>query len=700
MQITRRIVKVLKKTRGRPVTVNELAADSSLKRVRREELKRVLETLAAEGRVKAGKQGYSLVEFLRVWRGLFQASPHGYGFVVIPEGDIFIPAGKVRGAMHGDEVEARQIRRRGPGGRIAGEIVKIVKRANKRVVGRFEKKFRLATVTPVNKRLPYEILIRPQLGMSASTGDIVVAEIDIWPENRQLPQGHVIEIIGRENEPGVDIETVIHSHELATDFSRKALAEAEKISEEISSTEFDRRRDLRELFTVTIDGLDAKDFDDAVSLDIDQRGFFHLWIHIADVSHYVSFGSPLDEDALYRGTSVYLPDRVLSMLPPKLSNHICSLNPLVDRLAFSVFMKVDPNGEVADFEMAESVINSNYRLTYEEVDGYLASDRFPGEDLERLLKSLNLLSGVLSEKRLARGSLEFETIEPKIVLNERLWPVEIQVRERTPATQIIEEAMILTNETVAEFMWRTQAPMIYRVHERPDPEAVIAVSELLKGLGYPIGSLAEAHPRTFQALIDFAHNRPERLLINSLLLRAMRQARYSELLESHFGLAAEHYTHFTSPIRRYPDLMVHRLVKAKLREELGEARTLRMIDDLGGLAKHCSIREREAEEAEREAVEVKICQYMTGRIGEVYEAVISGVSTFGFFVELPNSAEGLVHIRSLEDDYYRFEAPRYLLKGERTGKTYRLGQHVRVKLINVSIAKRELDFVLVGEEGG
>lgn len=695
MQITKKVLKVLKRNDGHALSLTDLRADSDLKKVNLGDLERVMRALADEGKIKVKGGGYILAVPEKGWSGPFQASPHGYGFVLLSDGDIFIPAAKIGGAMHGDEVDARPIRSRGPGGKPVGEIVKVTKRANKRIVGRFEKKYQFSTVTPANKRLSYEIIIPPKLEGKAKTGDVVVAEIDIWPERRRPPQGHVTEVIGNEKEPGVDIEMVVYSHELPFEFSSRSLAEADRITEEIAPDEMRNRLDLRDLFTVTIDGLDAKDFDDAVSLEIDDKGFFRLWVHIADVSSYVTYGSALDDDALRRGTSVYLPDRVIPMLPQQLSNNICSLKPRVERQAFSVFMYIDQDGEVQDFEISESVITSDYRLTYEEVDTYLESDNFPDDIMEKLLKSLKFLSDVLGEKRLARGSLEFETIEPKIILNEKLWPVEIEVRERTAATQIIEEAMILTNETVAEFMWRSETPMIYRIHERPDPDAVIAIGELLKELGYPIKSLEDAHSRTFQALIDFAHTRPERLLINSLLLRAMRQARYSDSLVSHFGLASEHYTHFTSPIRRYPDLMVHRLVKAKLKNDINDAKFLRMVEELSALAGHCSVREREAVDAEREAVEVKMCQYMTGEIGQVYDAVISGVSSFGFFVKLPNSAEGLVHIRSLEDDYYRFESARYLLTGERKGKSYRLGQRVNVKLVNVSIPKRELDFMVV-----
>ncbi|HEX21358.1 MAG TPA: ribonuclease R [Actinobacteria bacterium] len=693
MQTTQKVRKLLKNNIDHGMTWEalreELGRDVSPK-----ELSRVLTTLTDEGKIELRKKSYYPVERGRLYEGVFKSSNRGFGFITADDTDIFIPARNVKGAMNGDEVIAKQVRGRGPGGKMVGQIIKISRRANKRIVGRFEKKDRYGIVVPANKRLPFEIIIPSKSELKAETGDVVVVEIDIWTQAHRRLQGHIIKIIGRENDPGVDIDTIIYDRELPTSFSERTLVEAAGVKAGITEAEINRRLDLRSLFTVTIDGIDAKDFDDAVSIKVDEAGYFHLWVHIADVAKYVAYNDPIDEDARLRGNSVYLPDRVLPMLPFELSNDICSLKPCVDRLAYSVFMKIDPKGEVRDYKIAETVINSDFRLTYEEVDVSLRDDNYSNETLAYLIKSLSLLSQVLAEKRLARGSLEFETTEPKIILDEKLWPVEIKVREGTPAMKIIEEAMILTNETVAEFMFKAEAPMLYRIHERPDPEALTTIGELLKELGYPIKSLEGAHARTFQALIDFSRSRPERLLVNSLLLRAMRQARYSAAYKGHFGLASEHYTHFTSPIRRYCDLMVHRLVKAKIKRESDTDAAVTIATALGAVAEHCSNRERQAVSAEREAVDVKICQYMTKEVGGVFDGVISGVSSFGFFVELPNSAEGLVHIRNLKDDYYRFKANHLLLVGERTGKSFHLGQRVKVKLTNVSISKREVDFIL------
>lgn len=627
--------------------------------------------------------------------GVISCSSRGSGFVSTPLGDVFIPPEAMRGAWHKDEVtvELRE-KRRGPGKSLAGVVTAVKRRAYKRIVGTLEKDKRLALVRPANKRLNNLVQVSLNALGGAESGDVVVVEITRYASAREGAQGKVAKVLGNVAEPGVDIDTIVYSHELPVEFSAAALREAATVAAEKVDVAVGFH-DLRQLYTVTIDGLDAKDFDDAVSLQATEDGHFNLWVHIANVSHYVKVGSPIDKDALERGTSVYLPDRVIPMLPEELSNDLCSLKPDVDRLAMTVFMRVDAGGDVVEHEIFESVIRSDARLTYEEVDARLSDHNFTSETLAQLLLTLELLSQVLSKKRISRGSLEFETVEPKIILNEEKWPVEVLIRERTPATQIIEEAMILTNETVASDMMSAGVPMIYRVHDKPDPEAVAAMSTLIRQLGYPILTLEDAHPRTFQALIEWAHQRPEKLLINSLLLRAMSKAKYAAKWQEHFGLASEHYTHFTSPIRRYPDLIVHRLVKAKAAAAHGSPEKPSWVERLPELAEHCSVREREAQGAERESVDAKMAQFMLGRVGEEFDAVISGVTSFGLFVELENSAEGLVLAAKLKDDYYRFEAERYLMRGERTGKVYRLGQSIRVRLVDVSVAKRELDFEIL-----
>lgn len=699
MQLTKSVLRQLRKDPTRSFSVEEIFLKlQGGPGVTREGIVRTLAVLEGDGKVVHGKgAGYRLTTREDALSGVFQANRKGYGFVGLPDGDVFIPPQKVNGAMHRDTVRVRLSRGRGgPGDTREGQVTEVLERAHKTIIGRFERRRKFAVVAPVNDRISYEFTVPPKDFAAADTGDIVELIIEKWPIGDEAPRGRVKRVIGRDTAPGMDITMIVMAHSWPEAFSDATIAAAKKAPSTVLETELPGRLDLRGDFTVTIDGLDAKDFDDAISLEIDNRGHFKLGVHIADVSHYVRPGSALDSDARLRTTSMYLPDRVIPMLPHELSTGICSLNPRVDRLAFSILMDIDPDGEVAKYEIASTVIQSDNRLTYEQVDNHLLHGGFEDTRLEKLLTALQLLSDVLSKKRSARGSLNFETIEPKLVLDTDGRTLEILIRERTPATQMIEETMILANETAAEFMLKREAPMIFRAHDRPDPDAVFGITKLIGELGYPMRTLEKAHARTFQALIDFAHTRPEKLLINSLLLRAMSRAKYSPALVPHFGLAAPHYSHFTSPIRRYPDLLVHRLIKATLANKLNEPSMIALTDELDALCENCSIQEREAEAASREAVGVKVAEFMKNKVGEEFPAVITGVTHYGLFVALENTAEGLVHVRTLKDDYYTFEADRYLLRGERTGHFYRLGQNVEVKLVKVSVAQRQLDFIVVG----
>ncbi len=696
MQLAKKILKQLNKAGAKPQKKDQIFSQISAAGATRADFEKTLRILVDEGKVVSiGKGFYQAVSPENRWIGTFAARRSGHGFVALADGDIQIPADKVHGAMHGDTVRLSLSKRRGPGGSRTGQVTDVLERVNKTLVGRFERRRNYGIVVPANDRITYEFMIRGKEMASANTGDIVEIEVVRWPRADQMPRGEVRRVIGQETEPGMDITMIVLAHNWPEEFTPQAIKESESAPREVQPKAIEGRLDLRDKYTVTIDGLDAKDFDDAISLEVGSEGNFKLGVHIADVSHYVTLGSGLDQDARARTTSVYLPDRVIPMLPNELSTGICSLNPDIDRLAFSVLMDIDPDGNVTDYKIGESVIRSDARLTYEEVDRHLTRGFYEDERLDRLLRALDLLSKLLDKKRLARGSLNFETVEPKLILDESGKPLEILIRERSAATQLIEETMILTNETVAEFMLEREAPMIFRIHDRPDPDAVIMITRLIEELGYPLGSLEGGHPRAFQALIDYAHDRPERLLINSLMLRAMSRAKYSPNLVSHFGLAAPHYSHFTSPIRRYPDLLAHRLIKATLAGKLGSPAIAQLIEELDELAQHCSRQEREAEAADREATEVKVAEFMVDKVGETYPGVITGVTNFGLFVQVENTAEGLVHIRSLGGDYYQFDAQRHLLRGERTGQVFRLGQAVTAKLVNVSVPKRQLDFVLV-----
>lgn len=622
--------------------------------------------------------------------GKFEANPRGYGFVITGEFDVFIPPAKVCGAMHGDLVTV-QILRKGSGN-FEGRIVKVNKRARDLIIGEVEKRKKRKFVVPTDNRIFYRLLLPKN--EKAREGSIVEARIKRFPARSRLMSGEVIRVIGRANDPDIQVEIILKEHQREEGFPSAVRQEVSRVPSQVRKNDLEGRKDYRSVFTVTIDGLDAKDFDDAVSLRKKGSNFL-LTVHIADVSYYVPFDSRIDREARKRGFSVYLVDRVIPMLPFELSNGICSLNPGVDRLTLSVEMEIDPEGEVVRSAFYQGVIRSFYRLSYEEVDKCFEKGRFPSLELEIFLNDLTELKGVLEKKALKRGRLNFETAEARVILDSSKRPVEIKLRERTLATSLIEETMIVTNRVVAERLFSSKFPALYRVHEKPDEEDLTRLAEIFRELNLPVKGLEGAQHRAIQRLIELTHQREDKHLLNFLLLRSMKQARYSPHPEGHYGLGLSHYLHFTSPIRRYPDLMVHRLLKKALSGSFdSQVRVWQRM--LSSLAEEMSFLEREAEEMERESVKLKIAEYMKERhLGDVFEGIISGVVAFGLFVELPNTAEGLVSLRTLVDDYYRFDEERHQLKGERTGKVYRLGQKVRVKLVDVNVPEKKLEFILI-----
>jgi ribonuclease R len=686
---TKAVLKALLSAKGHVLCRDEIVEAVADRGVSADGVDKALAQLEQSGRVYEVSPG----RFMGIAQkglvvGRISVTRKGYGFVEFPEGDIYVRARDMNGALHRDVVAAR-LSAADRGGRRSGEVAYVVERANESVVGRFERHGRVGMVVPSDKRIRMELLVAPGAEEGASDGDMVVARITRFPTTRDAAQGAVEEVLGPEGAAGVDVEVIVREHGLRTAFPGEALDEAAALPSEVTSEA--GREDLRDLFTVTIDPPDARDFDDAISLERD-GGDLRLWVHVADVSRYVGWGSAVDEEAVKRGTSVYLVDRVLPMLPERLSTELCSLRPGEDRFAMTVEMLLDRRGLLASYRLYPSLIRSDARLDYETVDGWLETgEGYPDDETKRLLEDFRELAAALGRRREHRGGLDFETVEAKVVLDEEGHPLDVKLRERTVATNMIEEAMIRANEVVAEHMVAHEAPMLFRIHENPDPEALAQVAVVLREFDYPIKDVADATPGTFQRIVKHAHGRPERLLINSLLLRALKRARYVDYLHSHFGLASEAYTHFTSPIRRYPDLAVHRLLKAQLAGELGEEPVASMVGELEWLAEHGSEAEREAEAAEDESVKLKLVELMADHVGEIFEGVIVGVSGFGLFVQLPNTAEGLVHVEEMTDDFYRFDGEKHLLWGEERGRTYRLGQEIRVRVIDVFVSERRIE---------
>ncbi len=682
-----------------PMKLKELAVFLDIPKSRREELKKVLELLMEEGKIgisKKGKYGRAQ-EFARV--GIFTGHARGFGFVTVEgqEEDIFIPAEKTGGAMNGDRVQVAREETGPKGKRPEGVILKILERANETVIGYYQKNKNYGFVLPDNQKLSQDIFIPQGKDMGAVTGHKVVVKITDFGGERRKPEGIVTEIIGHVNDPGTDIASIIKAYGLPEEFPQEVMREAGLMPGRVDERETEGRLDLRRLQTVTIDGEDAKDLDDAITISKEGDGRYTLGVHIADVTHYVREGKPLDEEALKRGTSVYLVDRVIPMLPHKLSNGICSLNAGEDRLALSCIMDIDDRGNVLGHRVAETVIRVDRRMTYTAVNA-IVTDRDQAvmeeyQDFVAMFDTMKELADILRAKRRQRGSIDFDFPESKIVLDDKGRPVDIRPYERNAATRIIEDFMLMANETVAEDYFWQELPFVYRTHEYPDPEKMKRLGTFINNFGYAIRTQnGEVHPK--EKLLDRIQGTDEEALISRLTLRSMRQARYGTVCTGHYGLAANYYTHFTSPIRRYPDLQIHRIIKENLRTGLSQKRISHYDRILPQVAKQCSAMERRADEAERETDKFKKCQYMSGHIGEAFEGAISGVTGWGLYVELPNTVEGLIHISELKGDYFIFDEERMELMGERTNVRYKLGQKVRVLVKGCDKLTRTIDFTL------
>lgn len=686
----------------KPMTEGELISALNIDPRETDLLLKTLNYLEKQGLVVKNRRGkYGVPEKMNLIVGKLEGHPGGYAFLLPddPEiDDIYISREDMNGAMHGDRVLVRPKIAAKANSKAEGEVIRILQRALKTVVGTVERGKHFSFVVPDDKRIFYDLYVPKDKTIGAKNGQKVVAKITEWPEKRRNPSGEIVEILGYPDEPGVDVLSIIKKYELPLDFPEKVKRQVQQIPDEVLREDLVGREDFRHLKTITIDNEDAKDLDDAVSIEKTSDGY-RLGVHIADVSYYVEEKSPLDVEALKRGCSVYLVDRVIPMLPPKLSNGICSLNPRADRLTMSVIIDFDSEANIKGYKITPGVIKTCERMTYTQVNKILEEeDKESIERFDYLVEDLHWMKELaekLSHKRFARGSLDFELDEAKVILDENGHPVDVVKEERRISSSIIEEFMIVANEVVAEHIFWLKIPLVYRIHENPDEEKINSLKEFLYNFGYTLKGTQNLKPKSLQQILEQVKGKPEQRLINTMLLRSLRQARYSGVNFGHFGLASLYYTHFTAPIRRYPDLIVHRILRKQLQNDIDQKQEKKLVKIVERVAKLSSERERVAEEAERESVDLKIAEYMASRIGETYEAIVSGVTSFGIFVELDNTIEGLVHVSHMEDDYYHFNEKTMALIGERTGKTFRIGDVVQVKVYNVNIAERHIDFVLV-----
>ncbi|RQD76447.1 MAG: ribonuclease R [Candidatus Syntrophonatronum acetioxidans] len=704
MILKEKLLAFIREKSYKPLTLEELI--SALNITDKKEIKKfnkLLEEMEAEGEIiRTRYNRYGAPERMNLLVGYFQGHPQGYGFVISERedmGDVFISANNLNGAMHQDKVVARLFKKAN-GKNYEGEIIRILKRRNKSLVGTFEASRNFGFVIPDEHRIYQDVFVPKSVAQGAKNGDKVVVEITRWPEKRRNPEGKVVEILGHKNIPGIDVLSIIKKYELPEEFPPEVISEVKQFPDEIKGEEFEIRKDFREKTIITIDDEEAKDLDDAVSLEETEKGF-RLGVYIADVGYYVKEGSFLDREAYKRGTSTYLVDRVIPMLPPRLSNQLCSLNPQIDRLVLCALMDLDHQGKVTDHEFYLGIINIEERMTYQEVNKILENkdeelrNRYRG--ILPMLENMEKLANILKENRKNRGSLGFQFPETRIELDDQGRPVKVEEKKRGIAENLIEEFMIVCNEVVAEHFYWENVPFLYRIHPDPEEEKIMAFRDYIANFGYTLkGSLSKLHPSALQKILEEVEGKKEERVVHTILLRSMKLARYSEVRERHFGLASEYYTHFTSPIRRYPDLTIHRIIRDMLmKESLSRKRVKKLKKNLPDIADHSSEKERVAMEAERESQDLKKVEYMEEMVGQEFPAVISSITPFGMFVILENTIEGLVHVSSMTDDYYHYIDKQYSLAGERTGKVYRIGDEVRIIVDKVNREERNIDFLLV-----
>ncbi len=701
------IVDMMKDPHYLPMKIKEMMMLLQIPSSDRDVLEEILEDLISEGKIIRTKRGkFAIPQTYNLIAGTFTGHPKGFGFLVLDEEgekDIFIPASGVNGALHKDRVMCRITRPATAEKRAEAEVIEILNRGPESLVGTYEESENFGFVVPDDQKYARDIFIPKKFAKGAVTGHKVLVKITDWAEERRNPEGKIVSILGHINDPGVDILSIIYQYDLPGEFPEEVMKEVESVPTQVDEKDKKGRRDMRDIQMVTIDGEDAKDLDDAISIEKLENGMYRLGVHIADVTHYVKEKSPLDKEAYERGTSIYLVDRVIPMLPHKLSNGICSLNAHVDRLALTCMMDIDQNGNVRNHEIVETLINIDERMTYTNVKKILLDHdeelQTRYKDFIPMFKTMEELADILRKKRFKRGAIDFDFPETKVILDKEGTPLELKPYDRNVATRIIEEFMLICNETIAEDYFWQEKPFVFRSHEDPDPEKVLALTEFINNFGYNMkGSSTKVHPKDMQKIIEDIEGKPEESIISHLLLRSMKQARYTAECNGHFGLAAKYYCHFTSPIRRYPDLQIHRIIKYNLHHELKGKKETKLIDRMPEVAKQCSLRERRADEAERETIKLKKAEYMEQYIGKMFEGAITGTTSWGCYVELPNTVEGLVHVNEMADDYYIYDEEGHRFIGERTKQIYRLGDKVFVQVLKADVMTRTVDFRFVSKE--
>lgn len=693
----------------KPMKFKELAGFLNVPKEERDEFRHLLDELTDENFIVCDKSGRYGLSKARVFEGEFITTGKGFGFVAVEglEEDIYIPEVQTNGAMHGDRVTVSitsdENVKNGKKFRREGKVVAVTERSVKTLVGYVKRNKSFCFVIPDNTRFDFDVYVPLAEAKGAVTGMKVVCELTDYGTLKKNPEGKIIEIIGNVNDPGVDILSIVKSMGIPYVFPDEVMNQVEReIPDEISAEDYTGRRDIRNLQTVTIDGEDAKDLDDAITLS-KKDGVYHLGVHIADVTNYVKEGSPLDREAVLRGTSVYLTDRVIPMLPHRLSNGICSLNQGTDRLALSCFMEIDSEGRILSHSIEETVINVDKRMTYTAVNAVInRTDSAVMEEYAEFVDMFDLmyeLSKILRQRRSERGSIDFDMPECKIILNDKGKVVDIKPYERNEATMLIEDFMLAANETVAEEFYWMELPFVYRNHEEPDKEKLEALKIFIQNFGYSIHIGNEFHGKEIQKLLLALSGTDWEALISRVTLRSMKQARYQTECLGHFGLASKYYCHFTSPIRRYPDLQIHRIIKEYLHGRLDDARIGHYNEILPEVTAKCSQTERRAEEAERETDKMKKVEYMKRFMGEVFEGVVSSITNWGIYVELPNTVEGLIRFSDIQGEYFTVDKTGYSAVGKRTGKSYVLGQKIKVVVFNCDKVMRTIDFVPYYDEG-